>query len=219
MKRSVEYIIVDMIDDNVQVEKLKHCMADNDVKVLANIEHYFNDNHMQMDEHITSFYDLYYDDYINKSETLFVITDISKKQWQKFRNEVVNSQFYPLNMIRIMRDDSLEKIVLKIKTHSKIDRFYDKYTLLATNNIQKMQHEVFDTIKANIKLCPYCKGDSFKIINDVEEFEKDGRSINDSGAFGSFAEHLNCNICHKTISSKVLMMICDTPSMSTLRMR
>ena len=213
------YIIVDMIKDKVQVEKLKDCLTDNDVMVFANIDDYIRDNHMQMDPHIASFHDLYYDDYIGKSETIFVITDISKKQWQKFRNEAVYSQFYPLNMIRIMRNDSVEKMVSKIKTHFKIDRFYDKYSILATNNIQKMQHEVFDTLKANIKLCPYCKGDSFTIINDVEEFEKDGRSIHDSDVFGCFGEHLNCNLCNITISSKMLTMICGTLNMSTLRMR
>ena len=51
--------------------------------------------------------------YINKSETLFVISNLSKKVWQKFRKEVVHSQFYPLNMIRIMSGDSVEKISLK----------------------------------------------------------------------------------------------------------
>jgi hypothetical protein len=223
MHRSVEEgsmnIIIDMINDNMQVEKIQHFLAGSSAMVISNINDYLSDNHMQMDTKIKSFHDLYYDDYMGKSETLFVITDISKREWRKLRNDVVGTLFYPLNMIRIMRDDSVEKTALKIKTHSKIDRFYDKYTLLSTNNIQKMHHEVFDTIKATIKACPYCRGESFTYINDVEEFEKDGHSINDSGVFGSFAEHLNCNICHKTISSKMLTMICGTLNMSTLRMR
>ena len=210
-------IIIDMIDDNIQVEKIQHSLVGSSAMVISNINDYLSDNHMQMDRQIKSFHDLYYDDYMEKSETLFVITDISKKEWKKLRNDVVSTLFYPLNMIRIMRDDSLEKIVSKIKTHSKIDRFYDKYTLLATNNIQKMHHEVFDTIKATIKACPCCRGESFTYINDVEEFEKNGRNIHDSDVFGCFGERLNCNNCNKIITSNFISKRCGIPKLAFLR--
>ena len=68
---------------------------------------------------------------------------------------------------------------------------------------------MFNNITSHITACPYCRGDGFTIINDVEEFEKDGHNINDSGVFGCFGEHLKCNNCNKIISSNDIMRICS----------
>jgi hypothetical protein len=209
----IKYYIIDSVENEKQVENIKHCLADEEVMVISNIEDYLNDDHMQTAKSIEAFQGLYYDEYINKSETLFVITNLSKKLWRKFKNEVVNSQFYPLNMIRIMSSDSVEKIISKIKLHSNEDMFREKYDDLALGSTENIPWQLFNTITFNnitshIMVCPYCRGDDFRIINDVEEFEKDGHCINYSGVFGCFGEHLKCNNCNKTISSREIMRIC-----------
>lgn len=209
----IKYYIIDSVGNEKQVENIKHCLADEEVMVISNIEDYLNYDHMQMDKSIEAFQDLYYDEYINKSETLFVITNLSKKVWRKFKNEVVHSQFYPLNMIRIMSNDSLEKIISKIKLHSNEDMFHKKYDDLALGSTEKIPWQLcntitFNNITSHIIVCPYCRGDGFTIINDVEEFEKDGRSINDSGVYGHFGEHLKCNNCNKIIISNTIIRIC-----------
>lgn len=203
-----KYIIIDLIGDNKQVENIKHSLANDDATVYSSFDDYLSDDHMQMDKSIKTFQDLYYDDYIIKRETVLVITNLGKQQWRKFRNNIVNSQFYPLNMVKVMSSDSVEKLISKIKLHSYEDRFYKKYHDLAKSSPKEIHCEVFNAVASKIINCPFCRDNNFKNVNDIEEIEKDGTNIDDTKVYGFFGKHLKCSSCNKVIISKMIMIRC-----------
>ena len=198
-KQKVKYIIIDLVNDLKYVENLKINLGNQNIQLFDSLDDYLSDNHMKKDKNIKSFHDLYYDDYMSKTETLLIITNNSKKEWKKLTKNINEKTFYPIRKIKIISNISIDKILLKIKSSINIavDNFYFKYN----------QNISFKLISKNIAVCPYCRANNFKVINDIDEYEKDGKSINDIGVFGYFGLHLTCSNCHKSIRSKTIMLV------------
>ena len=58
----IKYYIIDSVENEKQVENIKHCLADEEVMVISNINDYLSDIYLQADKSIESFHDLYYVD-------------------------------------------------------------------------------------------------------------------------------------------------------------
>lgn len=187
----IKYTIIDLVGNLESIKNLKKNMNYQSIPIFNSIDDYLSDNHMKIDKNIKTFQDLFYDEYMHKTEVLIIITDISKKQWRKFTKSINEDTFYPIKKIRIMSDYSNEKVMLKIKNSLEltIDKFYDKYNQLLT------------TLE-DIKICPYCRSNKILFIDEVKEIEEKQKKDKYYIALGWFGDKVNCASCQNNISGR-----------------
>ena len=197
-------VIINLAHNKEQVEKLKGIFNTTNVSVYDSMEKYLGDGHMLIDKSIRNWKDLFYADYIDRKESVFVITDMGKKSWRKYAKQTINSQFYLVKMFRIQPMDTKEKIILKLqqyKENNKLDFF--RHYLRLVESVKPQEFTAYAEVATGIELCPYCKGKQFKIHNEVEEIEKSGKNIDEY--FGWFDEYIVCTQCDKKIISTPIM--------------
>jgi len=204
---SCKKIIINLAQVETQVQQVKNLLGGTDISVYDTMEAYLGDGHMLMDTTILTWKDLFYEDYMNKKEMVYVVTDMGKRQFRKYAKKILDGQFYPIKMFRINPADSKEKITATLQHYKENDRrtFFRQYFDLLKSATQQ-ESTPYDTAVKHIVQCPYCKGDSFKIYNEVEELEKNGKNIDE--CYGWFYEHLECTECHEKIMSTPIMIQC-----------
>ena len=213
MKEMTQYtkVIIDPEKNSEQVQNLKDIFGDSDMKIWSSMEAYLADGHMHQDVTVKSWKDLYYDEYINRTEMVFVIADMGKKSWRKYVKSIADSQFYPLKIFRIGSRETRRNIISKIHQHKNDNRskFYQQYMKLV-GLTKDEKYTSYKEVVENIERCPYCGGKSFKMVNEINEFEKTGNNTRQYN--GWFFENFVCSRCNEKIVGRAVVHICGAVS-------
>ena len=208
MKEMTQYtkVIIDPEKNSEQVQNLKDIFGDTDLKVWSSMEAYLDDGHMLQDETVKTWKNLYYNEYINRREVVFVIADMGEKRWRKYVKSIAESQFYPMKIFRIGSKETWGNIISKIHQRENDDRskFHRQYMKLV-GLTKDEKHTSYQYVVENIERCPYCKGESFKVVNDINELEKTGKKIRQYN--GWFFENFVCSVCNEKIVGRAVVHI------------
>jgi len=98
---AMKYTIISIEKNTQKISLIEEILSIKPIDIIPTVDDYLNDGHMQIDKDIKSLEDLFYDEYRNKTETLLIFTDMSKKSWRKLSKEIREKTFYPLILLKI----------------------------------------------------------------------------------------------------------------------
>ena len=190
---SKQYIVINLEQDDIQLNFLTNLLDTQPISVYQSIDAYLEERSKEKVEGIKNWQELFYDEYLDKTETLLVITDMCKKVWKSLLAKVHDNSFYPVEMIRILHEDSEQKILTKIQS-KKCDnkrKFFKIYHRLVEEDSSIDSNATF---MQKVKRCPFCHSSSLVVASEFcpdDMFDSETQEMMKYIACDDCGEHYN----------------------------